>query len=81
VTALSLQNQLPLCTPRIGAMISLGQLRLVLSTVSERFNPDIFLRFDLLKHSPDEITTLLERPENKRLLADYLQKFTELCHH
>ena len=52
---------------------------MVLSTATERFNPDIFLRFDLLKLSPDEIATFLDRPENKHLLADYLQKFTDYC--
>lgn len=57
----------------------LEQLRLVLSTVSTRFTPDIFVRFALMKHTPDEIAAFLDRPENTRLLADYLREFSKYC--
>ena len=42
----------------------LGALRIVLATVSERFAPDLFLRFPLMKMSPEEIDGFVARPEN-----------------
>lgn len=57
----------------------LEQLRLVLSTVSTRFSADIFLRFDLMKRSSEEIVNFLQLPDNKRAMTDYLDKFTKLC--
>ncbi|SDR48622.1 NADPH-dependent FMN reductase [Pseudovibrio sp. Tun.PSC04-5.I4] len=57
----------------------LKQLRLVLSTVSERFSEDIFLKFELMKHTPLEISEILELPENKISLVNYLREFSEYC--
>lgn len=57
----------------------LQQIRLVLSTVSTRFTEDIFLRLDLMKLSPREISNYLELPENRLIVGEYLRKFTEYC--
>lgn len=57
----------------------LEQLRLVLSTVSIRFTADIFLRFDLMKRSPEVISNVLQLPHNRRAMADFLSDFTEFC--
>ena len=57
----------------------LQQLRLVLSTVSARFSADIFLRFDLMKRSPEEILNVLQLPQNRRAMEDFLSEFTEFC--
>lgn len=57
----------------------LAQLRLVLSTVSEGFIPEIFLSFDLLKRSPDEISQRLKAPENRARITAFLRDFSERC--
>jgi len=57
----------------------LAQLRLVLSTVSERFSEDMFARFDLLKFSPEEISRRLSSPENRAAMKDFLDKFASYC--
>lgn len=57
----------------------LQQLRLVLSTVSTRFSADIFLRIDLMKRSPEEILNVLQLPQNRRAMEDFLSEFTEFC--
>lgn len=57
----------------------LEHLRLVLSTVSTQFSENIFLRLDLMKLSPDEISDFLELPANKLILAEYLNKFATFC--
>jgi len=58
----------------------LSQLRLVLSTVSERFTESIFLRYDLMKRSPQEISDFLGLTENRSALTQYLRNFSEYCH-
>ncbi|MFD1794810.1 NAD(P)H-dependent oxidoreductase [Paracoccus aurantiacus] len=57
----------------------LMQLRLVLTTVSTRFADQIFLRFELMKKSPDEIAFLLSRSEHKAAIESYLHRFEEFC--
>jgi chromate reductase, NAD(P)H dehydrogenase (quinone) len=57
----------------------LDQLRLVLSTVSSRFAPELFLRFNLMKQSPDQIAQHLSEPAQRQALTAYLQAFTTLC--
>lgn len=55
----------------------LSQLRLVLSTVSVGFSEDIFLRFNLVKKSPEEVFNLLQRPENKLEIENFLRDFAK----
>lgn len=57
----------------------LAQLRLVLSTLSDRFMLDPFLAFDLMKHSPDEISQELMKPENRTKVMDFLADFSNHC--
>ncbi|MFD2207348.1 NADPH-dependent FMN reductase [Kiloniella antarctica] len=57
----------------------LQQLRLVLSTVSELFSKDIFLRFNLLNQTPCEILDFLELPQHRLAIDEYLQIFSEYC--
>ncbi|MCF6327647.1 MAG: NAD(P)H-dependent oxidoreductase [Devosiaceae bacterium] len=57
----------------------LGQLRLVLKTVSERFNEDIFLKFDLMKKSPQEIFEYLEIDKNQQLMSSFISQFEKYC--
>ncbi len=54
----------------------LEQLRLVLSTVSQRFEKDLFVRLDLMKLSPDEIAREMALPSNRASISEFLQKLT-----
>lgn len=54
----------------------LAQLRLVLSTVSEQFSLDDFLRFELMSLSPQEISNRLHSPENRDEIIEFLDTFT-----
>jgi NAD(P)H-dependent FMN reductase len=56
----------------------LGQLRLVLSTVSDGFSADVFLRFDFLKLSGDEISREMLKVPNRQKVAKFLKEFTAL---
>ena len=49
----------------------LAALRIVLATVSTRFAPDVFLRFELMKLTPEAIADFVARPENARLAHDF----------
>ncbi len=51
----------------------LQQLRLVLSTVSQRFSQDLFLRFDFMKLSPEEISHRLAEPANRASVIEFLR--------
>lgn len=55
----------------------LGQLRLVLSTISQQFSQDLFLRFELMKMSPEEISNHMAVVSNRSAVADFLQSITE----
>lgn len=57
----------------------LKQLRLVLSTVSDAFAPEIFLSFDFIKLSPDEISQVMMKPLNRQKVTDFLQDFSKHC--
>ncbi|MGC1497999.1 MAG: NADPH-dependent FMN reductase [Sulfitobacter sp.] len=57
----------------------LAQLRLVLSTVSDRFMLDPFIAFDLIKLSPNEITQKIMTPENRIKVDDFLRDFAVHC--
>ncbi|WP_111430921.1 NADPH-dependent FMN reductase [Rhodobacteraceae bacterium DSL-40] len=57
----------------------LAQLRLVLSTVSQRFATDLFLRFAFMKLAPDDIAERMARPENRAAVAAYLEGFASYC--
>lgn len=57
----------------------LVQLRLVLSTVSEHFAPDLFLRFEFMNLSPTEIEDRLKSSENQSSVTDFLDGFAKLC--
>lgn len=59
----------------------LAQLRLVLSTVSENFCEDDFLRFALMKLSPEEISAILAEPSNRSSIRDYLTGFASRVPH
>ncbi|MCW1930739.1 NADPH-dependent FMN reductase [Pararhodobacter zhoushanensis] len=53
----------------------LAQLRLVLGTVSQRFAPEVFARFALMKLTPDEIAQRMAEPENRAAVAAFLTAF------
>ncbi len=53
----------------------LRELRVVLRTVSQKFNEDNFVRFPLMSKSPDEIRDLLLKPENASQLKAFLASF------
>ena len=57
----------------------LAQLRLVLSTVSDRFTHEPFVAFDLIKLSPDEISNELMASENRTKIDDFLTNFANYC--
>ena len=51
----------------------LADLRRVLSTVTERFLPDVFLRVPLMSKTPVEIAEILDRPEEAARLRAWLE--------
>ena len=57
----------------------LAQLRLVLSTVSGGFAPEPFLRFGLMKLSPEEVAEEMLKPSNKARVSDFLESFAVHC--
>lgn len=57
----------------------LAQLRLVLSTVSDRFTSDLFLKFDLMKLSAEEISQEVLRSPNRVEVKGFLQSFARYC--
>lgn len=50
----------------------LAQLRLVLATVSSGFAPDLFLRFDLMKQTPEAIRQHLDETGPREQVAAFL---------
>ncbi|MEP3299935.1 MAG: NADPH-dependent FMN reductase [Pseudoruegeria sp.] len=54
----------------------LAQLRLVLSTVSDGFSTDDFLRFELMNLTPKEVWTVMSEPAACARVKDYLNGFT-----
>jgi len=57
----------------------LAQLRLVLSTVSDKFAHEHFLKFELMKLSPEEISQHLLEQTNRTKIVGFLQRFAEHC--
>lgn len=51
----------------------LADLRRILATVSDRFAPDIFARFDLMKLSPEAVRDRLAGPEERQRLTAFLR--------
>lgn len=58
----------------------LTSLRLVLSTVSDQFLDDVFLRIPLIGKTPDEIKTLLKVPERQSEMRGFLSTFVAAIH-
>lgn len=54
----------------------LTSLRLVLNTVSSRFNSDLFARFPLMSKTPEEIRLILGSPSAKSELSALIDNFT-----
>jgi chromate reductase, NAD(P)H dehydrogenase (quinone) len=57
----------------------LAQLRLVLGTVSQGFLPELFLRFDLMKLTPDQVDQRMATAENRAAIASFLRAFAAHC--
>lgn len=55
----------------------LADLRRVLSTVSDRFAPDIFARFELMKLDPDQVALRMEDSENRDRLIAFTRRFAD----
>ena len=53
----------------------LDSLRLVLSTVSNKFLEHIFLRIPLIGKTPDEIASLMRLPEHRLKISEFLDGF------
>ncbi|MHA6830318.1 NADPH-dependent FMN reductase [Ralstonia pseudosolanacearum] len=58
----------------------LASLRLVLSTVSDRFLEDIFLRIPLIGKTQKEIASLLRLPDYEAKIVDFLSGFATEMH-
>jgi NAD(P)H-dependent FMN reductase len=59
----------------------LAQLRIVLSTVSSRFGEDLFLRYGLMKMSPQEIAAHFETPRPRAEVVEFIRRFAAHCAH
>lgn len=57
----------------------LAQLRLVLSTLSDRFMFEPFLKVSLMKLSPDDVTREMLRSPNQAKVREFLQAFALCC--
>lgn len=53
----------------------LASLRLVLATVSQRFNPDLFVRFPLMSKSPEEVHAILVSADNAKEIERFIKGF------
>lgn len=58
-----------------GGEDALRSLRLVLHTVTQRFDEDNFVRFLLRSKTPDEIRDFLSTQETQNQIVDFLKKF------
>lgn len=58
----------------------LNSLRLVLSTVSDNFLEDLFLRIPLIGKSPEEIEELLREPQHESEMSTFWCNFIEAVH-
>lgn len=57
----------------------LQQLRIVLGTVSARFNESLFVRFPLMKLSPEEIGRVLSDDRHQAEMRRFLEEFAAFC--
>lgn len=57
----------------------LSELRTVLGTVTPNFSEEIFLRFDLMKETPQRIRSIVTAPEGRRRVEAFLGRFAEFC--
>lgn len=57
----------------------LATLRIVMATVTSNFNSEIFLRFPLMKKSPEAIREIVAAPENRSRVDAFLEEFSEFC--
>ncbi|MBB4574129.1 NADPH-dependent FMN reductase [Rhizobium lentis] len=57
----------------------LHQLRIILATLSDRFNEDLFLRLPLMKLSPDEVAAHLSAPRHQEEMRRFLDDFANYC--
>lgn len=57
----------------------LGQLRVVLATLSDRFNEELFLRLPLMKLLPDEVAAHLSAPRHQEEMCRFLDAFANYC--
>ena len=57
----------------------LAQMRIVLGTVSARFNPDLFLRFHLMALSPQAIEERLSEAAAVEEIRTFLERFAGFC--
>lgn len=57
----------------------LEQMRIVLGTVSARFNPDLFLRFPLMALSPEAIEERLSETAAIEEMHMFLERFADFC--
>lgn len=57
----------------------LAALRLVLSTISSRFNEELFLRFPFMKEEPEAIANAVRQPVNREPAEAFLQQFARYC--
>jgi len=53
----------------------LEALRAVLATVTARFEPDVFTRFDLMAKSPEQVRDALRDPDGAARLSAFLSAF------
>lgn len=57
----------------------LRQLRVVLGTVSDRFNEDLFLRLHLMDLSPEQINQVLSQGRYQAEMRKFLDDFAAYC--
>ncbi|KAG1262149.1 hypothetical protein G6F65_014734 [Rhizopus arrhizus] len=57
----------------------LTSLRLVLSTISSRFNEELFLRFPFMKEEPEAIASAVRQPVNRGQAEAFLREFSRYC--
>lgn len=58
----------------------LASLRLVLSTVSDRFQEDLFLRIPLIGKTQEEVSALLQQPDYAAEIAEFVSGFVTEIH-
>ncbi|WP_373235570.1 NADPH-dependent FMN reductase [Cohaesibacter celericrescens] len=57
----------------------LAQLRLVLSTVSQSFATDLFLRFPLMNKTPQQVEDFFSSAEHRQQVQTYLARYEAFC--